>query len=69
MRKPRNPGLVEARIETAIIDLGKPWQYGTNESFNGTFRHECLSVEWFLPSDGRCLASRLRGAVGNGAPR
>jgi transposase InsO family protein len=25
--------LTDARIETAIIDPGKPWQNGTNESF------------------------------------
>jgi transposase InsO family protein len=34
-------------IETALIDPGKPWQNGTTESFNGRFRDECLSVEWF----------------------
>ena len=39
--------LTDAHIETAIIDPGKPWQNGTNESFNGKFRDECLSVEWF----------------------
>ena len=39
--------LTDARIETALIDPGKPWQNGTNESFNGKFRDECLSVEWF----------------------
>lgn len=39
--------LTTARIETALIDPGKPWQNGTNESFNGKFRDECLSVEWF----------------------
>ena len=39
--------LTEAGIETAHIDPGKPWQNGTNESFNGKFRDECLSVEWF----------------------
>lgn len=39
--------LTDTRIETAIIDPGKPWQNGTNESFNGKFRDECLSVEWF----------------------
>lgn len=39
--------LTDARIETAFIDPGKPWQNGTNESFNGKFRDECLSVEWF----------------------
>ena len=25
----------------------KPWQNGVNESFNGKFRDECLSFEWF----------------------
>jgi putative transposase len=34
-------------IETAHIAPGKPWQNGTNESFNGRFRDECLSMEWF----------------------
>jgi putative transposase len=28
-------------------DPGKPWQNGTNESFNDKFRDECLSLEWF----------------------
>lgn len=31
----------------ALTDPGKPWQNGTNESFNGKFRDECLSAEWF----------------------
>jgi putative transposase len=31
----------------ALIDPGKPWQNGTAESFNGKFRDECLSMEWF----------------------
>lgn len=39
--------LTEARIDTAHIDPGKPWQNGDNESFNGKFRDECLSLEWF----------------------
>jgi putative transposase len=29
------------------IDPGKPWQNGAAESFNGKFRDECLSLEWF----------------------
>lgn len=37
----------EEGIEVAFIDPGKPWQNGTNESFNGRFRDECLSMEWF----------------------
>lgn len=31
----------------ALIDPGKPWQNGMVESFNGKFRDECLSMEWF----------------------
>ena len=38
---------LEANIDTAHIDPGKPWQNGSNESFNGKFRDECLSMEWF----------------------
>jgi len=34
--------LAETQIETALIDPGKPWQNGSNESFNGRFRDECL---------------------------
>ena len=30
-----------------MIDPGKPWQNGATESFNGKFRDECLSLEWF----------------------
>ena len=36
-----------ANIETIAIDPGKPWQNGSNESFNGKFRDECLSMQWF----------------------
>ena len=39
--------LHSANIDTAAIDPGKPWQNGLNESFNGKFRDECLSMEWF----------------------
>jgi putative transposase len=39
--------LTDAKIETALIDPGKPWQNGDNESFNGKFRDECLNMEWF----------------------
>lgn len=34
-------------IKAAPIDPGKPWQNGSNESFNGTFRYECLNAEIF----------------------
>lgn len=39
--------LQTAGIDTAFIDPGTPWQNGTDESFNGTFRDECLNLEWF----------------------
>jgi len=39
--------LQAAQIETAFIDPGKPWQNGVDESFNGTFRDQHLSLRWF----------------------
>jgi len=39
--------IVGEGISTALIDPGKPWQNGVTESFNGKFRDECLSLEWF----------------------
>ena len=39
--------IVESNISTALSDPGKPWQNGTDESFNGKFRDEFLSMEWF----------------------
>jgi len=39
--------VVQANVESAHIDPGKPWQNGTDESFNGKFRDECLNLEWF----------------------
>ena len=37
----------QSGLDMALIDPGKPWQNGTAESFNGKFRDECLSMEWF----------------------
>jgi integrase-like protein len=37
----------ENGMEMALSDPGKPWQNGADESFNGKFRDECLSLEWF----------------------
>jgi len=34
-------------IDCVLSDPGKPWQNGTDESFNGKLRDECLSLEWF----------------------
>jgi putative transposase len=38
-------------LDLALIEPGKPWQNGLNESFNGKFHDECRSMEWF-----RCRA-------------
>jgi putative transposase len=34
-------------IGMAIIEPGKPWQNGCTASFNGKFRDEWVSLEWF----------------------
>jgi putative transposase len=39
--------IVAQGIGTALIEPGKPRQNGVTESFNGKFRDECLSLEWF----------------------
>ena len=39
--------VVEQRIDSVLIEPGKPWQNGTTESFNGKFRAECLAMKWF----------------------
>jgi putative transposase len=53
--------LTEARIDTACIDPGKPWQNGSNESFNGKLRDECLSMQWFKNRiDAKILIEQFR---------
>ena len=37
----------QAQIDAACIDPRKPWQNGSNESFNGKMRDECLGMQWF----------------------
>ncbi|MDR4460508.1 MAG: IS3 family transposase [Nitrospirales bacterium] len=39
--------LNDQKIIPCRIEPGKPWQNGSNESFNGTFRRECLDAELF----------------------
>jgi len=39
--------VLQNKLETVLIEPGKPWQNGVTESFNGKFRDECLSMEWF----------------------
>ena len=53
--------LTQANIGTAHIDPGKPWQNGSNESFNGKFRDECLSMQWFKNrTDAKILIESFR---------
>ena len=66
--------MADQGIETALIDPGKPWQNGVAESFNGKFRDECLSLEWFLlarPGQGRhrSLAPPLQRGAPSFEPR
>ena len=37
----------DQEIIPSRIEPGKPWQNGSNESFNGTFCRECLDAELF----------------------
>jgi putative transposase len=39
--------LTQTNIDTTLIDPGRPWLNGMNESFNGKFRDECLNMQWF----------------------
>lgn len=53
--------LLQEKIDTAHIDPGKPWQNGSNESFNGKFRDECLSMQWFKNrADAKMLIEHFR---------
>ena len=38
-------------LRNLLIEPGKPWQNGTNESFNGKFRDECLAMNCFYSRD------------------
>jgi putative transposase len=56
LRSDNGPEFVSTRLlqwaadegwQMALSQPGKPWQNGTDESFNGKFRNECLSMEYF----------------------
>lgn len=40
------------RIATVLNDPDKPWQSGADESFNGEFHDECLTVDGFARAAG-----------------
>src|SRR5690606_28938393 len=37
---------VDEKLETVLMEPGKPWQNGTNESSNGKYRDGRPSMEW-----------------------
>jgi putative transposase len=47
LRSDNGPEFVSKALLSWIVAQGKPWQNGVAESFNGKFRDECLSLEWF----------------------
>lgn len=34
-------------VQAALMDPGRLWRKGSDESFNGRFLDECLTAEWF----------------------
>jgi hypothetical protein len=52
--------ITNAGIGTSLSDPGKPWRNGTDESFNGKFRDECLSLEWFSSRREACVGIEAR---------
>jgi putative transposase len=51
----------EQHIELDFTTPGKPTENGHIESFNGKFRDECLSQQWFLSlADARALIAQWR---------
>ena len=53
--------LKKRTITIANIEPGKPWQNGSNESFNWTFRKECLNAEIFASlTEARVLIEQWR---------
>ena len=60
--------IVAQGIGTALIEPGKPWQNGVAESFNGKFRDECLSLEWFRSrAEAKVLIEEWRRHLQRGA--
>jgi putative transposase len=61
--------IVAHGIGTALIEPGKPWQNGVAESFNGKFRDECLSLEWFRSrAEAKVIIETWRRQYNEGRP-
>ncbi len=48
----QSQGIENYGVRPAKIEAGKPWQNGSNESFNATFRKEYLNAELFASVTG-----------------
>ena len=49
------PWLADCHVATLYIELGKPWQNGKEERFNGTVRDECLNLYVFQSLAEACV--------------
>ena len=59
--------LAEKRVKTIYIEPGSPWENAYIESFNGTFRDECLNMNVFGSAEeaGRIVESRRKDYNGS----
>jgi len=61
--------LGETGIATRFIALGRPWQNGVNESFNGRCRDECLNRELLASVlEAQCVARTFRDDYNTSRP-
>ena len=61
--------LTDHHIGPAFIKPGSPWQNAYVESFNGKFRDECLSREWFHnKKDAQVIIEKWRHFYNNERP-
>lgn len=52
-----------------LLESIKPWQNGSNESFNGKFRDEWLGMRWFKSRiDAKILIDEFRRQFKEGRP-
>ena len=56
--------IADQGIDTALIEPGKPWQNGVNESFNGKFRDECLNSNGSAPEPRPRSSSKTGSMLG-----
>jgi putative transposase len=50
-------------VYRALIDPGKLWQNGADETFNGKFRDERLSMNWFRSREAARVVPKSGGGI------